>query len=623
MNGIGDYAMIGDCHSMALVGPDGSIDWCCFPRFDSPSVFASVLDRDRGGYFRVMPGENVRKVERMYLPATNVLETTFDTDSGRLELTDCMPVGRFDPARPAAVESRHSLLRRVRCIEGRASAEITIEPRYEYGRVTPRFTMTSSTAAAVVGGSDALWVRATKALQCDGDRLSAVWPLEAGQEEWIEVAWTPAAEANPLRISRPRRAMTSRLADTIAFWQQWFAGCTYDGEHHRKVHRSALILKALTYAPTGAVVAAGTTALPDWIGGERNCDYRFTWIRDSTVTLTSLLILGYLPEARAFKTWLERTGAGRPQDLQIMYRVTGERLLPEVTLSHLAGYRGSGPVRVGNAAAEQRQLDTYGQLLEAASLFAMAGGEFTSANAAFLSRVADLAAESWRLPDQGLWEIRDNPRHFVHSKLFCWIALDCACRLVHNGVLDRSDQEWRRNRDLLADWLLSEGSPDGWFVQAAGRSVADASTLLVPAVGFLPVAHPKVVRTIEVVQRDLANGALLHRYLDPDGLTGPEGAFQLCSFWLADCLIAAGRLDEADELLDTLLGLSNDVGIFSEMVDPATGEPLGNTPQAYSHMAVVTTCEGLTAARRGLLPPPTDAYSFREAAVLRRFAPSS
>ena len=230
-----------------------------------------------------------------------------------------------------------------------------------------------------------------------------------------------------------------------------------------------------------------------------------------------------------------------------------------------------------------------------------------------------MAMASWRLPDQGLWEIRDEPRHFVHSKLFCWIALDRACRLAHRGGLEGRDDEWRRNRDLLADWLLSEGSPDGWFVQAAGRSVADASTLLVPAVGFLPVAHPKVRVTIDIVQRDLANGALLHRYLDPDGLAGPGGAFQMCSFWLADCLIAAGRLDEADDLLETSLGFSNDVGIFSEMVDPVTRNALGNTPQAFSHMAVVTTCEALTAARRGLLPPPDRAYSFREAAVLRRF----
>jgi GH15 family glucan-1,4-alpha-glucosidase len=619
MNDINDYALIGDCHSLALVGLDGSIDWCCFPRFDSPSVFARILDVDRGGFFRVAPADAVHRVSRAYLAATNVIQTTFDTDSGRLELTDCMTVGRFDAERPAAVDTHHSILRRVRCTAGRVPVDIVVEPRVEYGKVTPRFTMTSPNTAAIIGGSDALWLRSTKPVECDGDRLSARWILNERQEQWIEVAWTPAATSNPLRMSRPRQAMASRLADTIAFWNRWFEGCTYDGEHHRKVHRAALILKALTYAPTGAIVAAGTTALPEWIGGIRNWDYRFTWLRDSTVTLTSLLILGYLPEAQAFKAWLERTGAGRPGDLQIMYRVTGERLLPEVTLDHLAGHRASKPVRIGNAAADQRQLDTAGQLLEAASLFVKAGGRFTPANAAFLSRLADIAAESWRLPDQGMWEMRDDPRHFVHSKLFCWVALDRASRLAREGVLAGPSAHWERNRDLLSNWLLSEGCPDGWFVQAAGRSVADASALLVPAVGLLPVIHPTVERTIEVVQRDLANGPLLHRYLDPDGISGPEGAFQMCSFWLADCMIAAGRLDEADTLLDTLLELSNDVGIFSEMVDPATGAALGNTPQAFSHMAVVTTCEALTASRRGLLPPADQAYSFREAAVLRRF----
>ena len=330
------------------------------------------------------------------------------------------------------------------------------------------------------------------------------------------------------------------------------------------------------------------------------------------------MILGSLGEAAAFKGWLERTAAGRPEDLQIMYRVTGERLLTEVELDHLAGHRGSRPVRVGNGAAGQVQLDSYGQLFEAAQGFAAAGGELTASNGEFLTRLAELTVASWRQPDQGIWEIRDEPRHFVHSKLNCWVALDRAVRMARAGHLSGPVDRWARERDLLADWLRTEGSPDGWFVQAGGRSVADAATLLVPALGFLPVGHPDVARTVETVTRDLSDGTLVHRYLDPDGLEGREGAFLLCSFWLLDCLIHAGRLDEADELIESLLGLANDVGIFSEMIDPGTGEALGNTPQAFTHMAVVTSADALTAARQGRLPPPDEPYAFAMAALERR-----
>ncbi len=618
-NEIGDYGVIGDCHSMALVGRNGSIDWCCFPRFDAPSVFGRVLDADRGGHFAVSPASDAVSVDRSYLPATNVLTTRFRTAEGELEVTDCMPVARFAPSQPAAVESHHSILRRVRCLGGRVTARIELAPRFEYGAVTPRFTATSAETCSVVGGPDALWVRSSRPVERSAASIQADWEMEANDEEWIEVAWTPAIGPSPLGSGDPRIAMAGRLADTISFWENWFEQCcAYDGEHLRKVHRSALILKALTYAPTGAVVAAGTTSLPEWIGGERNWDYRFTWIRDATLTLSSLVILGSLGEAAAFKGWLERTGAGHPEDLQIMYRVTGERLLPEVELTHLAGHRGSSPVRIGNGAAGQLQLDSYGQLMEAAHLFARAGGELTASNGEFLTDIANLTVDSWRRPDQGIWEIRDEPRHFVHSKLNCWVALDRAARMARAGQLTGPVDTWERERDLLADWLRTEATPDGWFVQAAARHVADAATLLVPALGFLPVSHPSVQRTMEVVARDLGNGPLLHRYLDPDGLAGEEGAFLLCSFWLVDCLIHSGRIDEADEMLDALLDLSNDVGIFAEMVDPSTRVALGNMPQAFTHMAVVTSCDALTAARAGQLPSPDSAFSFTEAALSRR-----
>ena len=619
MNEIGDYAVIGDCHSLALVGRDGSIDWACFPRFDSPSVFGAVLDDDRGGHFAIRPRQPIVAVERSYLPATNVLSTRFETDSGVLEVMDCMPVERFDPERPAAVSTHHSLLRRVRCTEGSVDAVIALDPRPEYGEVRPRYTRTSETTWSIIGGPDAVWLRATRPVRGDGDHIDDVWSLRVDQEELIEVAWTPAAAGDPIDDPDARAAMQERFSATVDFWESWFSECcSYEGEHARKVHRAALMLKALTYAPTGAVVAAGTTSLPEWIGGGRNWDYRFTWIRDATLTLASLVIVGSLGEAAAFKGWLERTGAGRPEDLQIMYRITGERLLPEVELDHLSGHRGSRPVRVGNGAAGQIQLDSLGQLLEAANGFVHAGGELTDSNGAFLARVADLTVASWRHPDQGIWEIRDEPRHFVHSKLNCWMALDRAVRLAADEHLTGDVETWAAERDLLADWLRTEGAPDGWFVQAAGRSVADAATLLVPALGFLPVNHPTVAKTVETVTRDLSDGVLVHRYLHPDGLDGEEGSFLLCSFWLLDCLIHGGRLDEADALIARLLDLSNDVGVFSEMAHPETGEALGNTPQAFTHMAVVTSADALTAARAGRLPSPDTAYSFAMNALERR-----
>ena len=623
VNRIADYAVIGDCHSLALVGRDGSIDWLCFPRFDSPSVFARSLDED-GGHFRVSPADEAREVRRTYLPSTNVLATTFVTADGVLEVTDCMPVRPFDPDRPAAVDNHASVLRRVRCTAGRVTVAVDLRPRCEYGAVLPRFTRTSATTWAIVGGCDALWVRASRDLDGDRGRVAARWELVAGDEAWLEVQWTASAEPPPHDDVADQVAdMAQRYAETVAFWEAWLARCSYVGDHERRVHRAALVLKALIYAPTGAVLAAGTTSFPEWIGGGRNWDYRFTWIRDATLTLASLALLGYLAEAAAFKGWLERTGAGRAEDLRVMYRITGERLLPEIELVHLRGHRDSAPVRIGNDAAGQLQLDSFGQLLEAGYLFGRAGGELTVDNAEFLSDVADLTVREWRRPDQGIWEIRDDPRHFVHSKLNCWMALDRAVRLAESGQLHGDVELWRAERNAVAEWLRTEGAPGGWFVQAAGHPLADAAVLLVPALGFLAPSDPRVLATIDVVQRDLSDGVHVYRYRYPDGLAGDEGAFLLCSFWLLDALVHAGRLDEAEPLLERLLSLANDVGLYAEMVDPSTGEQLGNTPQAFTHMAVVTSCSAISAARRGQLPPADTAFSFIEASRDRRLKMST
>jgi GH15 family glucan-1,4-alpha-glucosidase len=600
LNRIGDYALLGDCHSAALVGRDGSVDWACFPRFDSPSVFARILDANRGGSLQVRPAR-IRSVSRSYLDDTNVLVTEFTCDTGVLEVTDCMPIGRLDPDDLTRVAARESILRRLRCTEGEVHVTIAVAPRFEYADLVPLFSLTSEQTGRIVGGAHALWVSATDRLDWQAEALSASWMLVAGQEEWLEVAWTPS---NLQRggSAPSRETFERRLEDTIAYWRAWMERCWYHGEHADAVRRSALALKALIYAPTGAVVAAPTTSLPEEIRGERNWDYRYTWIRDATLTLTSLFVLGFTEEANAFKRWLALASAGRARDLQIMYGIRGRRLLPEFTLDHLDGHRESRPVRIGNAAARQTQLDMYGQIMQSAALYVRAGGRISPAEWLFLSDLAQQVVERWDRPDRGIWEVRGKPRHFTHSKLNCWMALDRAVRLAEHLQLPAPLPRWRTVRDRIKDYLITEAAPDGWFRQAADVDAADASTLLVPAFGLLPVADPLVERTIEVVRAELSQDGLVDRYRVDDGLSGGEGAFLLCSFWLLDCLTHAGRLDEADALLERLLGLANDVGLYAEEVDAATGELLGNFPQAFTHMALVTSCAHLSAAKRGEVP---------------------
>ncbi|MCA1830837.1 MAG: glycoside hydrolase family 15 protein, partial [Actinobacteria bacterium] len=490
MNGIGDYALIGDCHSAALVGPDGSIDWACFPRFDSPSVFGRILDEKRGGGFQISPKE-VRSVKRAYMRDTNVIVTTFECARGLLELTDCMPLARSLESRGPRVRASHSILRRARCTEGVVELEVTCAPRFEYGSFVPRFDQTSPTTAMIVGGADAIEVVATHPIAVTDDEVRAHWRLHEDEDAWIEAAWSTSYEPN--EWAAPRGSIADaprRLAATVAFWRDWMRWCWYDGDHSPLVRRSALTLKAMTYSPSGAVVAAPTTSLPEEIGGERNWDYRYTWIRDATLTLTSLFVLGFAEEADAFKGWLERATAGRPADLQVMYGVGGERWLPEHELPHLSGHRGSSPVRIGNGAVGQTQLDIYGQILESAYLFGKAGGAFTKENWAFLSSLADAACERWRLPDQGIWEIRDAPRHFTHSKLNCWMALDRALKLARARALPGDLDRWARERDAIRFYLLKDAAPDGCFHQAVGFPYADAATLLIPAVGFMPTSDP-------------------------------------------------------------------------------------------------------------------------------------
>ncbi len=615
MNHIGDYALVGDCHSAALVGKDGSIDWACFPRFDSPAVFARVVDPD-AGFFRIAPAQATR-VSRAYLGDTNVLRTSFETDGGRIELDDCMPVRALDPKRTSYVSAHGSILRRVRCTEGRVEVRVTLEPRFEYGRFIPRVRATSETTIEIVGGADALWVTSSHPLAHDAERIDALVDLEAGEQLVVEAAWSSSFVEKTPEEHPSVSELEARMAETVAFWEAWIGQCRLGGEVSKVVRRSALALKAMTYAPTGAIVAAPTTSLPEEIGGVRNWDYRYTWIRDTTLTLISLLVLGFKAEADAFRQWVRRTSAGRSRDLQIMYGIDGRRRLPEIVLPHLAGHRGSAPVRIGNGAVGQLQLDVYGSLLQAAYIYARAGGTLTETNWDYLRGLAEVVCDSWEQPDQGIWEIRDEPRHFVHSKLLCWTALDRALSIASARGLPGDTARWRRELDRIRDYLLDEAAAPGWFPQAVGSEVADASSLLVPAVGFLPPRHPLVLETIRRVRSDLEVDGIVYRYHVTDGVAGGEGAFLLCSFWLVDALIHARELDEAERVLARVLQLENDVGLYSEEAMPHTGELLGNFPQAFTHMALVTSFAHRAAARAGELPEPDTAYDFAEAAFLR------
>ncbi|WP_225410149.1 glycoside hydrolase family 15 protein [Stigmatella hybrida] len=609
---IDDYALLGDCHSAALVGRDGSIDWACFPRFDSPAVFCRILDVRRGGSFQVCP-ERPFQSTRRYIDDTNVLVTIFTTPSGVLEVTDCMPV-RLGRERGPGVGTRYALLRRLRCVGGEVETRVVVAPRFEYGAFVPNIRLTSAHTAELVGGADALWVTATRPLVAYERALRARWRLCAGDEAWVEAAWTSSLVERRPEAMPDLATLRQRLEDTVAYWREWISHCAYEGEYAPQVRRSALVLKALTYVPSGAIIAAPTTSLPEEPGGVRNWDYRYTWLRDTTLTLISLMLLGYQEEALAFRHWLARTSAGRVEDIQIMYDIRGHRLLPEMELAHLEGHRGSRPVRIGNGAVKQLQLDVFGEMLEAVWLYSKMGGPVSVKTWDFLCKLVEHVCQRWHEPDQGLWEIRDEPRHFIHSKLLCWVALDRAVRVARARRFPAPVGRWVRERERVREYLLREGRRVGWFPQAVGSERADASVLQMPALGFLPAAHPLMRRTVERVRQRLEKEGLLYRYHAPDGVGGGEGAFLLCSFWLHDVLVHSGKTQEAEALLRHLLRMANDVGLYAEEAVPGTGEALGNFPQAFTHMALVASCAQLSAARSFQLPRP-GAYDFADFAL--------
>jgi alpha,alpha-trehalase len=592
---IGDYALLSDCHSAALVSRDGSIDWCCFHRFDARPVFSRLLDWANGGHFRIAP-THPYTVSRRYLPATSVLETRFVTAGGVVTVVDCLAIRRGSAAGDAArTRSHHQLLRLIRCEAGQVEVTVEFAPRFDYGLTTPRLQLQDDDLGVVYGGADALVLQSeiplaqTAVCGCGGTAT-----LRAGDQAFLALTHQVPHQIHVHRLSR--HEVAARIDRTVDFWRDWSARCTYQGPYREQVLRSALVLKGLTNAPTGAIVAAPTTSLPEAVGGMRNWDYRYSWLRDAAMNLYALFTLGYTDEAHAFMAWLERTTAGRAEDLQLMYGVGGERLLPEIQLNTLDGYRGSRPVRLGNAAADQFQLDVHGYLLDTAWLYHRRGGPITPTFWLLLSGTVDFVARRWTEPDNGIWEVRGGRRHFVASKVMAWVAVDRAIRLARALGLPADLDRWTALRRAIRGRVEEAGvdPATGAFTQAFGSRALDAANLLLPLVRFLPPEDRRIRATVERTARELAPHGLVHRYLGAgDGLPGGEASFMICSFWLVDNLALAGQTDRATALFERLLGHANDLGLLAEEIDPASGQLLGNFPQAFSHVGLISAAINL------------------------------
>ncbi len=585
---IRDYALIGDAHTAALVSSDGSIDWLCWPRFDSPAVFCRLLDKDKGGHFRVGPANLRAAAERAYVEGTNVLATVFSTDAGQFRLTDLMPVERLNRSHEGEdIASHYRVLRLVEGLSGEAEVEVNFRPTFDYARAEATFQHAEGVVAR--NGREAL------ALACPGSfredpsgGVNARFKVAAGQRVWITLTYS--ADADAAAPSAPQFDEDLELEQTLEYWREWSETCAYKGPYEQLVRRSALALKLLTYEPTGALVAAPTTSLPEELGGVRNWDYRFTWLRDSSLILYALQLLGYHEEATDFFGWLDGLCIPCGNELQIMYRIDGGSHLPEYALEHLEGYRGSRPVRVGNGAFGQKQLDIYGEVIDAAYLYhermrLPIRAELWDA----LRYMADQTVERWREPDHGIWEVRGGPRHFLYSKLLCWVALDRAVRMASPGGLPGDAGLWARTREEIRWAILEEGYDEktGAFTQAFGEPALDACALVIPQVGFLPPTDPRVVSTVRLIQERLTSHGLVYRYLSDDGLPGGEATFALCSFWMVDCLAEAGRTEEARALFEKVAGYANDLGLLAEEIDPVSGELLGNYPQGFTHLGLI------------------------------------
>jgi GH15 family glucan-1,4-alpha-glucosidase len=598
---IADYALISDCHSAALVSRAGSVDWLCFPRFDSRSVFARLLD-ESAGHWSIHPLVADAQISRRYVEHTMVLETTFRTSTGTALLVDALAIGRNERGHEVGAGSPGVLLRQITCTSGEMTLDLDYAPRPEYGMIHPLLAPIAGGVAAR-GGADVLVLSSPIELIIEGSLARARLTLHEGETAGFALehgaSWEPAPEA------WSQASIRVRLEDTMTGWRTWSSlHQAYEGPWRDLVHHSGCVLQALTFQPTGAIVAAPTTSLPESIGGMRNWDYRYTWIRDASLTLDALWVAACPDEAHHFFAWM--TGAVASQirrgvDLQIMFGVGGERDLTERTLEHLSGWRESRPVRIGNGAWSQRQLDVYGELLGAARRLREQLGELDLTTRAFLVEVANSAATRWQEPDQGIWEVRGGPRHFLYSKLMCWVALDSAIALADQiGAEDRVE-DWIATREQIRQAILEQGWSDraGAFTQTFGSDDLDASALMMPIVGFLPANDLKMKATIDAIAGRLTDErGLVYRYLAHDGLEGSEGTFLLCTFWLAQAQALAGEIERAKATFERAISYANDVGLLAEEVDAATGELLGNFPQAFSHIGLVNAAWAISQADR-------------------------
>jgi GH15 family glucan-1,4-alpha-glucosidase len=587
---IEDYALIGDTHTAALVGRDGSIDWLCMPRFDSGACFAAILGTRDHGRWLIAPVGEIKIVRRKYRGDTLVLETEFELAGGeRVAIIDFMPIrehtGRIDL---------------IRVIEGRSgTVRMQMEAvfRFDYGRVVP-WVRSRDYGLSAVAGPDALQLRTPVRMHGENLKTVANFRVAEGERIPFTLTWYPSHLPEP-GTRHPLKA----LRDTEEYWSEWSARCKDSSQWRPQVIRSLITLKALTYSPTGGIVAAPTTSLPEWIGSVRNWDYRYCWLRDATFTLYALLSSGYTEEATAWSAWLLRAIAGQPGQIQIMYGIAGERRLTEFEAPWLPGYENSGPVRIGNAAHDQFQLDVYGEILDAFHVARRYGVHPGEDGWNVVRILMNFVEHHWREPDEGIWEVRGPRRHFTHSKVMAWVAADRAVKAVeHHGLPGPVDQ-WRALRDTIRDDVCRFAfRPDrNAFVQYYGADTLDASVLMMPLVGFLPAKDPRIVGTVEAIQRDLMDEGLVRRYntddANVDGLPPGEGAFLPCTFWLVDNLAMLGRYDEARTIFERLLGLCNDVGLLSEEYDPRGKRQLGNFPQAFTHVFLINTAQNLSRAQ--------------------------